>query len=567
MNHMKGMIGALAQFMRAYQVSSRKMGLAWTTRKARCCDTLKPRIFTYRITIEYEQIRRLITEGRINVLIVYSSDRHTRDPIHGQIFRRELRNADCELHYVTEGKVDIYTAQGELINTVKDAFAKYWAQMILQTTKEKRDAYIEDGFPVIGMAPYGFKRVGKKRQARFEKIDDLCQLVMYMYERMDKGWGVTELRENLRGKPTPGDIFMQNANKPTWGRKKREYGVWNNDAIYNILRDEVYAGVFYANRWQMVNGKKVRAPREQWLPIAVPAVVDRDLWERVQRRLDEGARMKQTGTGKYDYLLARRIKCRWCGYYITGVTRPTQQYYACGAQNTGKSTKLRVCEKPYAYVSTIDDVVWKFVIEALEDPRTLRRVLRQAQDELAKEHGHIYDQLKVINDLVDEKTAEIKALVTTLRLSKNPRLIAAIEEQADTLSAEIDGLEAEKLKLEERIREDLITDADIAALEDYAISVRPRLANADFALKREVIERMNLWFEIDYHNEEHVVYIIWHVYEFKRETGVGRKKKGWPGNKKQRHRQARADSTYNDNESGETMLSSLEPSFAGSTCM
>jgi hypothetical protein len=56
---------------------------------------------------------------------------------------------------------------------------------------------------------------------------------------------------------------------------------------------------------------------------------------------------------------------------------------------------LAACEKPYAYVSTIDDSVWKFVIEALEDSRTLRRVLRQAQDELAKEHGYIYDRLIV----------------------------------------------------------------------------------------------------------------------------------------------------------------------------
>jgi hypothetical protein len=136
--------------------------------------------------------------------------------------------------------------------------------------------------------------------------------------------------------------------------------------------------------------------------------------------------------------------------------------------------------------------------------------------------------LQVIGQLIGEKGAEIKALVTTLRQTKNVRLIAAIEEQADALSVEIDGLEAERSKLGECIKEDMITDADIVALEDYAAGVRPRLANADFALKREIIERMNLWFEIDYQNDEHIVYIIWHVYEFKRETGAGeRKRMAW----------------------------------------
>jgi hypothetical protein len=40
---------------------------------------------------EYDKIRQLVRERRINVLVVYGSDRHTRDPIHGEIFRAELR--------------------------------------------------------------------------------------------------------------------------------------------------------------------------------------------------------------------------------------------------------------------------------------------------------------------------------------------------------------------------------------------------------------------------------------------------------------------------------------------
>src|SRR5690242_18580835 len=39
---------------------------------------------------EYDKIRQLVRNRKINVLIIFGSDRHTRDPIHGDIFRSEL---------------------------------------------------------------------------------------------------------------------------------------------------------------------------------------------------------------------------------------------------------------------------------------------------------------------------------------------------------------------------------------------------------------------------------------------------------------------------------------------
>jgi DNA invertase Pin-like site-specific DNA recombinase len=121
---------------------------------------------------EYDKIRQLVRERRINVLIIYGSDRHTRDPIHGEIFRAELRRNNVSLHIITEGgEVDIISPTGQYIRRQMDNFNWYWGKMIQQTTQDKKKAYTEAGVPLQqGFAKFGFKRVGKQGDAKLEIV-------------------------------------------------------------------------------------------------------------------------------------------------------------------------------------------------------------------------------------------------------------------------------------------------------------------------------------------------------------------------------------------------------------
>src|SRR5207249_9933037 len=105
----------------------------------------------------YDKIRQLVRERRIQVLVVYGSDRHTRDPIHGDIFRAELRRNNESLHIITEGgEVDIISPTGQFIRRQMDNFNWYWGKMIQQTTQEKKKAYVRAGVPYLQGTPrYG----------------------------------------------------------------------------------------------------------------------------------------------------------------------------------------------------------------------------------------------------------------------------------------------------------------------------------------------------------------------------------------------------------------------------
>ena len=71
--------------------------------------------------------------------------------------------------------------------------------------------------------------------------------------------------------------------------------------------------------------KTVDRPRDQWLEIAVPAIVDQVTFARVRQRLEDNKRFAARNT-KVPSLLQGLAACSACGYgYYRTSTRTTQQ--------------------------------------------------------------------------------------------------------------------------------------------------------------------------------------------------------------------------------------------------
>ena len=91
--------------------------------------------------------------------------------------------------------------------------------------------------------------------------------------------------------------------------------------MHHILSDSVYTGTVYANRYEYVAAKKPRAcssdgapknrrrpkPKEQWIAIPVPALVDQDTWDRAQAQLARNATLSFRNNQKHDYPLRRLL--------------------------------------------------------------------------------------------------------------------------------------------------------------------------------------------------------------------------------------------------------------------
>lgn len=485
---------------------------------------------------EYGKIRQLIRERKINALIVYSTDRHTRDPIHGKIFRAELRRAKATLHVVTKGGlVDIWSAQGELMATVEDAFNKYWLQKILEVTYDKKQEYIREGIPFVqGHARYGYCRVGRKREARAEIVEEQAAVVRRIYNWAEEGHSVYQIDKLLTGTPAPGERMSGKVRK----LRHRQDGRWGPVAVLRVLRDEIYAGIYWANREEVYedeNGKKRKQPRprEEWVSIQVPAIVSREQWERVQGILDNARRERPRMHAKYDYLLARRITCGTCHYAATTMPQPqpngsTRFYYGC---TTLKSRALTApsCGTRRFRVAETDAAVWNKLKEVINDPQTFLAQLREDQAEQRKNVQVDDSELREVLAQIEEGTAELSVLARkqVQAEAQQDTLMAGIyQQQINEMRETVQVLQKRKVTLERRLAHKIISNEEIATIEQLAQWAQPRLAGADhdFQARRKLIEAFNWRFTLLWRDGQRIVVIHWRDWDIEAEVNYPSRK-------------------------------------------
>jgi site-specific DNA recombinase len=119
-------------------------------------------------------------------------------------------------------------------------------------------------------------------------------------------------------------------------------------------------------------------PREQWTPIAVPALIAPELFEAAQLQLKTN-QVQSKRNRKTEYLfIAGRLRCGQCGSAMTGERVRTRRRYRCG-------------RRPYQDVVTphthrivaaaqIEPLVWEAVERALNQPDIIAAELEQRRD-------------------------------------------------------------------------------------------------------------------------------------------------------------------------------------------
>lgn len=470
---------------------------------------------------EYGKIRQLIKERKINALIVYSTDRHTRDPIHGKIFRAELRRAKATFHIVTKGGVvDILSAQGELMATVEDAFNKYWLDKILEVTYVKKQEYLREGIPFVqGHARYGYKRVGKRKEARAEIIEEQAAVVRRIFNWTEEGLSIYQIEKMLRGTPAPGDIKQDKL-------RVREYGRWSQMTIYRILRDEIYAGTYWANREEVYeddDGKKRKRnrPREEWIAIPVPPIISQEQWERVKLIIDRGKHERPRMHSKHEYLLARRMTCGTCGYACSTCPQPRSGggmmlYYVC-TSNTTQALVGPKCRTRKIRAAEADAAVWGKMKEVITHPATF---LARMQADQARQREQVQldsGELTDLEELIAQHTAELKvAAGEYVRVAAKGGILAeTYKQQVDTLERTIEALQKRKERLERKLAAKVISDEEIASVQALAEWAQPRLsaADEDFQARRRLIEAFGWRFTLLWRGDQAVVIVHWRGWE------------------------------------------------------
>ena len=130
---------------------------------------------------------------------------------------------------------------------------------------------------------------------------------------------------------------------------------------------------------------KYDRPKDEWITIAVPAIVDEGTFELAERRLADNRRFAARNS-KEPSLLMGLAACQSCGYaYYRTSTRTAKRkiyYYRCLGSDDYRYQGGRVCDNKPVRADYLDEVVWGQVTALLADPALVQGELDRRLTEM-----------------------------------------------------------------------------------------------------------------------------------------------------------------------------------------
>ena len=179
------------------------------------------------------------------------------------------------------------------------------------------------------------------------------------------------------------------------------------------------------------------------VPDAIPVIVPKDLFDRVQKRLDKNKRAPACGKADEEYLLTTKLFCGKCGALMfgesgTSATGRTYYYYKCANVKRRKGCNKKTVQKDW-----LEDLVVRETMKLIQDDAVIDKIVQLVMDVQNQENTTIpllEKQLREVNKKLDNL---MKAIEDGLYTRTTKERLEALEIQKDELTAKIAD---EKLK-------------------------------------------------------------------------------------------------------------------------
>jgi site-specific DNA recombinase len=452
-----------------------------------------------------EKLRDAVAGGEVERIYVHAPDRLARRHAHQVVLIEEFRRSGAEIVFLNRAISD--TAEDELLLQVQGIIAEYERTKILERARRgRRHAARCGAVSALTGAPFGYRYISCSQGggvARFEIVDDEARIVHSIF-----GWiGLDRLslRDVCRR------LQRMGCKSPRGLRR------WSATTLRSMLANPAYIGRAVLGRSRIVAAeprprlvrrnsppvpsatRRVAGPREEWIEIAVPSMIDLGMFEAAQAQLAENRKRKRHSQSGPRWLLQGLTVCRCCGYAYC-VTAPSpdrlmgQHYYRCLSTKEHGFNGVTTCGSPSVRGDRLEQMVWEQVRTLLEDPRRVADEYRRRIGQANGEAGPL------------EQVARLDRQIATVQRGID-RLIdcyaGGFIEKAE-FEPRIAGLKLRRSQLQEQQRATVRTANSerelslvISRLEDFSAKVTHGLDGLDWSGMREIIHAVVRRIEID----------------------------------------------------------------------
>lgn len=419
---------------------------------------------------QYNLMMQQLRQGVADTVVIYDQSRMFRKMTAWFAFRDELAAMGVTVVSVTQPQIgkDLRDPTNFLTEGSMALFNQIWALQTRQKVIEKMRFMAKNGQHTGGTPPLGYRVVDGKL--------DICESEADIVRRIFQEYadGMT-YREIIVG--------LNQDNLTT--RSGKSFGT---NSLHDLLKNKKYIGILvYGKAPRSASGTRNShgdAPDDIIeIEDAVPAIVDRNVWEKVQKKMEANKRDKAGRPNTVrDYPLKGKVFCGECGaaliYTGSKNSNARYHYYSCSGKQRHGNCDLKPIRMEELEHKVADAV--RSVLSEPENRKALIQIMREEKQKLqsgcAEQLMSLLEKQRDINQQLEHATdAILRGLSSKTLLQK----VQSLEEEKESISKGIKLLKksVDSVSIPDDLFGSLLTDAfndDSAVL---SIVVRVEVSN------------------------------------------------------------------------------------------
>ena len=389
-----------------------------------------------------DRLRDAARDGLVDLLLVHDPDRLARRYAYQVLLLEEFQRWGVEVRFLKQPPPD--NPEQLLLVQIQGAIAEYERARILERTRRGRLYWARQGRPVSSHVPYGYRylRHHPREPPSIEVDETEAERVREIFRLyVEQRWPDRQIAIQLTAQ---GVI-------PPMGRTSD----WDPTSVAVILKNEAYLGSWFLNRYRTQSDpggsrpRTVERPREEWIPISVPPLIDGEHFSKAQEIRDQRQQSSVRALRHHDtHLLRRLVVCGSCQRKMTAANnRPERTYYRyywCRGSDPHKIRKRSsFCPHPTVHAPPLDALVWNDVVALLTDPDLLLTAWQEQQGK----------KTLLTEDVVSQEKRQVKRQIAAVGQQRD-RLLVAYEQgtiELEELSCRRKILEGKARELQRRL--------------------------------------------------------------------------------------------------------------------
>ena len=366
-------------------------------------------------TADRPDFQRMIADsakGLFDVVLVWKLDRFSRDRYDSAHYKHVLKKNGVRVISIKENISD--GPEGIILESMLEGYAEYYSAELAQKIRRGQHDNAMKCMNNGGNTPLGY--YVDKATGRLEVNPETAPYVQELFARYADGERLTVLQAEMEER----------------GLRSRRGNAYTVSVLSNLLKNRKYIGEYKYG--------------DVITPDGIPAIIDKELFERVQMRMAANKKAPARAKAEEEYLLTTKLYCGDCGRLMAGESGKgckgiVYHYYKCSGAKRRLGCKKKAIKKHW-----IEETVVKLTISKVLTDEAIDRIADAIL--VMQEQGDT--MTPVLKQQLQQCEAEIRNVMKAIRqgiiTETTKECLEDLETQRDSLKASILQLQLERRK-------------------------------------------------------------------------------------------------------------------------